>query len=217
MQTQTEQSLIQEFPFLHQMQSMVHKPLLPQTFIWAILSVYVTTEGSGYLKTPTIVVSNTSNVAANVIVAGETSSAGGNALARYLTNTVTLAEGNDSGDLRVYLTAYRPSNSDVLVYYKIVARDDTQFMDDGDWQLMTISYNSAKYSVNRGDLIEYEYAPGRNNVANNSVSYTSKTTGISYTSFYQFAIKVVMRSSDSTFAPFVKDLRAIALPSGTGT
>lgn len=182
-----------------------------------IVSVYVTTEGSGYLKTPTIVVSNTANVTANVIVAGETSPSGGNALARYLTNTVTLAEGNDSGDLRVYLTAYRPSNSDVLVYYKIVARDDTQFMDDGNWQLMTMSYNSAKYSVNRNDLVEYEFAPGRNNVANNSVSYTSKTTGVSYTSFYQFAIKIVLRSSDSTFAPFVKDMRAIALPSGTGT
>jgi hypothetical protein len=181
-----------------------------------IVSVYVTTQGSGYLKTPTIVVSNTSNVVANVVVAGETSPAGGNGLARYLTNTVTLAEGNDSGDLRVYLTAYRPSNSDVLVYYKIVARDDTQVFDDGDWQLMTMSYSSGKYSVNRSDLIEYEYAPGRNNVANNSVSYTSKTTGTSYTSFYQFAIKVVLRSSDSTFAPFVKDLRAIALPSGTG-
>ena len=181
-----------------------------------IISVYVTTEGSGYLTTPTITVSNTSNVSANIIVAGETSASGGNALSRYLTNVVTLEEGNDSGDLRVYLTAYRPSNSDILVYYKIVARDDTQYVEDSDWQLMTMTYNSGKYSVNRNDLVEYEYSPGVGGVADNSIQYTSKKTGVSYNSFYQFAIKVVMRASDSTFAPFAKDMRAIALPPGTG-
>jgi hypothetical protein len=181
-----------------------------------IVSVYVVSEGSGYLKTPTITISNTSNVTANVIVAGETSPTGGNGRARYITQTVTLSEGSDSGDLRVYTSAYRPPNSDIHVYYKIVARDDTQKIEQGDWQLMTITSGAGRYSTNPADIVEYEFSPGTLNVADEFVSYTSKTTGLSYTSFYQFMIKVVLSSSDSTFAPLLEDIRAIALPPGTG-
>jgi len=184
-------------------------------FMGNIVSVYVTSSGSGYLTTPSVSISNTSNVSANVIIAGETGISGGNALSRYLTQTITLDEDNDSGDLRVFLTAYRPSNTDVLVYYKIVARDDIQTIDESNWQLMTIVNNPGRYSTSRIDLVEYEFAPGVNNVADNFIKYTSKS-GVSYTSFYQFAVKIVLRSSDSTFAPFIKDMRAIALPPGTG-
>lgn len=181
-----------------------------------IVSVYVTSEGSGYLKTPTITISNTSNVVANVIVAGETSPSGGNGRSRYVTQTVTLAEGSDSGDLRVFTSAYRPPNSDIHVYYKIVARDDTQKIEQGDWKLMTITSGAGRYSTSFSDIVEYEFSPGTLNVADEFVSYTSKTTGLSYTSFYQFMIKIVLSSSDSTFAPFLEDIRAIALPPGTG-
>jgi hypothetical protein len=181
-----------------------------------IVSVYVTSEGSGYLTTPTITISNTSNVSANVVVAGETSPTGGNGRARYITQIVTLAEGSDSGDLRVYTSAYRPTNSDIHVYYKIVARDDTQKIEEGDWKLMTITSGAGRYSTSFSDIVEYEFSPGTLNVADEFVSYTSKANGLSYTSFYQFMIKVVMSSSDSTFAPFLDDIRAIALPPGTG-
>jgi hypothetical protein len=181
-----------------------------------IVSVYVTSEGSGYLTTPTITVSNTSNVSAQVLVNGETSSSGGNGLARYITQAVTLTEGNDSGDLRVFFSAYRPVNTDISVYYKIVAREDTQTIDEGDWELMTIVSGSSLYSTTRDNILEYEAAPGTGNIADNAVSYTSKRTGFSYTSFYQFMIKIVMSSSDSTFSPYLKDMRTIALPSGTG-
>jgi hypothetical protein len=181
-----------------------------------IVSVYVTSEGSGYLTTPSITISNTSNVLANVIIAGETSPTGGNGRAKYITQVVTLAEGSDSGDLRVYTSAYRPPNSDIHVYYKIVARDDTQKIEQGDWELMTITSGAGRYSTSFSDIVEYEFSPGTLNVADEFVSYTSKANGLSYTSFYQFVIKVVMSSSDSTFAPFLDDIRAIALPPGTG-
>jgi hypothetical protein len=181
-----------------------------------IVSVYVTSEGSGYLTTPSITISNTSNVSANVIIAGETSPTGGNGRAKYITQVVTLAEGSDSGDLRVYTSAYRPPNSDIHVYYKIVARDDTQKIEQGDWKLMTITSGAGRYSTSFSDIVEYEFSPGTLNVADEFVSYTSKANGLSYTSFYQFMIKIIMSSSDSTFAPFLDDVRAIALPPGTG-
>jgi len=75
--------------------------------------------------------------------------------------------------------------------------------------------NYTNYSTNRNSIIEYEYAPGINNLANNNISYTS-TSGISYNNFIQFAIKVVITTPDRTNVPFLQDIRAVALPAGTG-
>jgi len=50
-------------------------------------------------------------------------------------------------------------------------------------------------------------------VANNAITYTTGSTA--YNTFKTFSIKVVMSGSDTTDVPKVRDLRAIALPSGT--
>lgn len=184
----------------------------------SINSVYVISPGAGYLTTPTasVVDSNTiPGTGATVIINGETNSHGGNSIAKYFTKKVVLSPGNDSGDLRVYYTAYKPLGTEVYIYYKILNRNDTQNFDDGYWQLMTQVSNQNVYSTDRSDLIEYEWAPGINNSANNQVSYLSNS-GQTYNSFGQFAIKVVMSTNDNTQVPFLTDIRALALPSGTG-
>lgn len=179
-----------------------------------IISVFVTTEGSGYSVTPTISISAANTTPANVVVTGETSVTGGNALCRYQTYPVTLAQDNDSGDLRVYFTAYRPVNTDIHIYYKLLSRNDTQVFENGYWQKMTIVNGSNRFSTFDDQLYEFEAAPGINNIANNFVRYTSSASGVTYNDFYKYAIKVVMTSSDPTFAPYLKDLRVIALPEG---
>ena len=68
----------------------------------------------------------------------------------------------------------------------------------------------------RSDLYELTYAPGINNTANGYVTYTS-TNGQKYTSFSQFAIKIVFTTTDKTAVPFVSDMRALALPSNVNT
>jgi len=87
----------------------------------------------------------------------------------------------------------------------------------GSWQLMTCVNNFSAYSTNTDNIIEYEYAPGvlLSNQANNNISYVS-VNGQTYTSFIQFAIKVVLTTSDPTIIPSVNSLTAIALPPGTG-
>jgi hypothetical protein len=182
-----------------------------------IQSVYFTNSGSGYTTTPTITITDTSGVGAIVSINGETSPTGGNALAKYVSKKVVLTPGNDSGDLNVYVTGYRPVNTDILVYYKILNRNDTQSFESGSWQLMTMINNSQTlFSTGRTDLYEFVFAPGTGNTDQGYVSYTS-TTGQTYTSFSQFAVKVVLVSSDHTFTPFLNDLRVIALPSNTNT
>jgi len=185
-----------------------------------IQSVYITTPGSGYITTPTITISDantTPGTGASANITGETSKSGGNSLARYVTKKVVLNPGFDSGDLNVYLTAYRPVNTDINVYYKILNRNDTQRFEDSSWQLMTkINSSNTVYSVTRNDTYEYSFAPGTNSVSQGYVNYTS-TTGQVYTTFSQFAIKVVLISSDHTYVPFISDIRAIALPSNSNT
>jgi len=186
-----------------------------------IANVYVISPGAGYLTNPTITIvdaNTTPGTGATVSVSGETSPTGGNSFAKYFTKKVVLAPGNDSGDLRVYYTAYKPAGSDVYVYYKILnGNDNQQSFESGSWQLMTQTSNVNKYSSSRKDLIEYEYAPGvfGSGNANNNISYVN-SAGQTFTSFNQFAIKIVFASSDPTNVPFLSDIRALALPSGTG-
>jgi hypothetical protein len=183
-----------------------------------IRNIYITSGGSGYATTPTITVSDpttrlTGNANVVISIAGETSKSGGNGLAKYFTKKVVLDQGFDSGDLRVYFTAYRPVNTDIYVYYKILSRSDTQLFDDGSWQLMTIINNgSSKYSETRSNSYEYVAAPGTGGTAQNYVSYTSTVNGQTYNKFSQFAIKVVLTTSDKTAVPVLSDIRAIALP-----
>jgi hypothetical protein len=185
-----------------------------------IQSVYLTSNGSGYITTPTITIADsntTPGTGATAVITGETSKKGGNVTAKYVTKKVVLDPSFDSGDLNVYLTAYRPINTDIHVYYKVLNRNDTQKFDDGSWQLMTkINNTSSLYSQKRSDTYEFVFAPGTSGLDQGYITYTS-TTGQTYTSFNQFAIKVVMTSSDHTYVPFITDLRTIALPPNVNT
>lgn len=180
-----------------------------------IQSVYLVNRGSGYITTPTVSIADANSApgtGASATITGETSPAGGPGLAKYLTKKVVLDAGFDSGDLIVYTTAYRPVNTDILVYYKILSRSDTQLLDDSSWQLMTMINNSeATYSQTRDEYYEYSFAPGSENVGQGYVEYTSRN-GQTYTTFSQFAIKIVLTSTDNTAVPSLIDMRSIALP-----
>lgn len=180
--------------------------------------VFVTYPGSGYLNPPTISVvdaNSSPGTGATISTISEFSPSGGNAACRYITKKVTLDVGNDSEDLRVYLTSYKPLGTDILVFCKLLNRNDAQNFEDGNWQLLTCVNNPTQYSLSRENMIEYVYAPGVNNTANNQIEYTN-VNGVTYTSFNQFAIKIILTTSDKTNVPEIKDIRCLALPSGKG-
>ena len=181
-----------------------------------VTAIYITSGGQGYITTPTITITG-SGTGASANITGETSTSGGPALAKYVTKKVVLAVGNDSGDLNVYLTAYRPVNTDINVYYKILNRNDTQVFETGNWQLMTKTNNSdTLYSQYRTDVQEFSFAPGTSGTDQGYVTYTS-SNGQTYNTFSQFAIKVVLTTTDKTAVPCVSSLQAIALPSNVNT
>ena len=183
-----------------------------------ITNIYITNPGSGYITTPTITVTDSTGSGAVVTISGETSSSGGPAIAKYVTKKVVLDAGFDSGDMNVYITAYRPVNTDINVYYKILNRNDTQKFEDSSWQLMTkINASGTVFSQTRNDLLDYAFAPGTSGTDQGYVSYTSTNNGQTYTTFSQFAIKVVLTTTDNTAVPFATDLRVVSLPPNVNT
>jgi hypothetical protein len=180
-----------------------------------VTGIRVTNPGSGYYMTPNIALSFTGNAtmrAANsnlaVQIIGETSPSGGNSRARYLMKTVTLAEGFDSSDIRVYLTGFKPASATIKVYYKVLSAEDSDVFENKNWHVMTQLGNTLTTSKNRNDLLELTYAPGTNGVASREINYDGFTT------FKTFAIKVVSFSTNPTESPEFSDIRVIALPSG---
>ena len=181
-----------------------------------VQSVYLTNPGSGYLSTPTITITGANTTPASASITSEFSPVGGNALCKYFTKKVVMAAGNDSQDLRVFYTAYKPIGTNIYVFYKVLNSNDTTKFDDNSWKLMTtIGQNKNVYSATRTDLYEFEAAPGTSGIADNYLTYTN-INGQTYDSFIQFAIKIVMTTKDKTTVPFISELRALALPSGTG-
>jgi hypothetical protein len=174
--------------------------------------VYIEDTGSSYTGTPTITVTTGAGggSGADVIAIGETSSKGGPAQARYITRSVTLNDGFDSGDLRVYLTAYRPKEAQIYVYVKMLSISDPDAFEDKGYTLLTQLGNANFVSLNSNDYRELLFAPGTGGVEDNSISYVSN--GVPYDSFRTFAIKIVMAGTNSADVPRIRDLRIIALP-----
>jgi len=174
-------------------------------------AIYLTNSGgSGYTTSPTVTIGSGS---ATVTYNGEDKKSGGNGAARYITRRVILNDGFESGDLRVYVTAYKPSGGNIYVYYKLLSDSDPSSFDDNNYQLMTQNDSNINFlSANENDYRELSFAPGVNGVANNSVSYVSGTT--SFKSFKQFAIKIVLVGTDPTDVPKIRDFRSIATPEG---
>jgi hypothetical protein len=150
---------------------------------------------------------------------------GGSSQSRYITRTVTLADGQDAEDLRVYLTAYKPSGSNIFVYYKALNGDDNDAFADSRWIPMDLDTgqgftSSATYSSSedKNNFIELTYkVPTYTNTAR---SGANTATGVleyrnsaraRYVGFKYFAVKIVLVNSTSSNPPRVKDLRAIAL------
>lgn len=83
----------------------------------------------------------------------------GNSQVRYVSKNVVLADGLEAEDMKVYITAYKPSTSDILVYGKIISSDDNETFDSKDWTLLQQITEANLYSdsLDESNYIEYEY------------------------------------------------------------
>lgn len=84
----------------------------------------------------------------------------GLAKARYISKMVTLANSQQAEDLKIYLTAYKPSNTNILVYAKFMNTEDVESFDLRDWTELTLnqSTNIVTNPININDRAEYSYS-----------------------------------------------------------
>jgi hypothetical protein len=181
-----------------------------------VIGFNVFANGSGYTDDFTISFPDTSdasgNITANAVVTlnSEFDSSGGPCLARYITKPITLADGFDAGDLRVFLGANKPAGCEVHVFYKLLSSSDVTKFKDRPYQKMEVFNPTVSPSIDENEFREYEYRPS---ITSDEVSYISDN-GVTYDSFKTFAIKILMTSEDPSVIPRVRELRIIALPTG---
>lgn len=173
-----------------------------------VVGVTVNNGGSGYVDDFSISYYENPTSAAEIVINSEYDSSGGQCDAKYITKKIVLAPEFDAGDLRVYLALNRPFGTDIDVYCKIRnSSDNTEFKDRPYQKLVCVNPTTA-YATTSSQFTEFEYAPS---VEVNQITYVSED-GVTYDTFKEFAIKIVMRSQDSAVIPRVRDLRVIALP-----
>jgi len=150
----------------------------------------------------------------NNISTNEANTAGGDSTARFITKTITLDEGQDAEDLKIYLAAYKPYTADIKVYYKILNSEDSDTIQDVSWVEMPQQTLSTIYSdvEDLNNFKEYEYGISTANLTGtgDEVQYTN-SNGITFTGFKYFKIKIVLLSTSTVNPPRVRDFRTIAL------
>jgi len=122
----------------------------------------------------------------------ETHPTEGTAAAKHTTIPVTLAE--QAVGLKILFAAHRPLTGGFRVYFKTGSGDDN--FDEIEWiEILEASNNPA--DENPTIFRQYEYLAGG--------------IGGTLNAFTKFQLKVVMTSTNSSKAPVIQDLRAIAL------
>lgn len=154
---------------------------------------------------------------------GETAELG-NAESKYISKEIVLADGQDSEDIRVFIDAYRPPQTDIHVYAKFLSREDIRDFKDIEWTRLNMSDSSNVFSssANRNDYREFEFqlkttapspAAGGGayyDIANDRIEYRDEDGNI-FNDFRSFAIKIVILAPGHNITPQIKNLRAIAL------
>ena len=146
----------------------------------------------------------------------------GNALSRYISQTIVLADGQESEDLKVFLTAYRPVGTDIKVYGKFLNATDPEPFDDKVWtELVYVDGTDARFSnpLDTEDFLEYEFdVPSTPPVTNAAfidgssriLNYTN-VAGTSFVGYKKYAIKIVLLSNNPVRVPRLNDVRSLAL------
>ena len=135
--------------------------------------------------------------------------AGGSALARYITKPINLASGFDATNLCVTVDANLPAGTSIKVYHRIVPSGAITPITDEYWQEMIIDPTITVIpSQNSYDYREVKYFPqGAFDV------HGIPTDAPIEPKFTTFQVKIVLLSTNVVQTPMLKNLRVIALHS----
>lgn len=130
---------------------------------------------------------------------------------KYISKTVELAENFDSEDFRLFVTAYKPLNTDVKAYIRIQNASDPISFESNPWiELFAVEGdNIFSSSSNLNDFKEFVFNVPDTAKNFGVISYTN-STGV-YDGYRRFSIKIELLSTNGFNVPRVTDYRGIAL------
>lgn len=124
----------------------------------------------------------------------------GEAKAKYVSKSVVLADGQEGEDLKVFVSAYRPTGTDVVVYARVLNETDNESFLSKDWtRLQMVSANTYSSSSDESDFVEFEYtfaSEPTSTVINNRVSTTSGSNTVSTSVDFGSATTPTLASGD---------------------
>ena len=178
----------------------------------------ITMKSDSDYQSPVLDVSRTHSIIVDNIINSDTTNellkSDGSLTNKYISMPVTLAEGQDAEDMLVITTSYRPPNTEIYVWLRLLNNEDGTAFSDLPWILLE-AVDSSIYSSasDLSDFREMSYKiPDANLTGDGGVVQYTNTDGSVYTGFKTFAVKIGLADSDnSAVVPRVADLRCIAL------
>lgn len=126
------------------------------------LKIYADLSSDSSLLTPVLDADHISLLTKENIISDYASGEEGNngtSLSKSVTKIVTLADGMDAEDITVYLTAFKPADTNIQVFVKVLNSADPESFDSKPWSklVQVTDYTLLSDSSNLQDYKEYEY------------------------------------------------------------
>ena len=173
------------------------------------------------IKRSALLIHNKVSRANSQLIINEASPSGGKMGNKYISKSVLLTQ--EAEDLVVYLTAYRPANTEIYVFCKLLNREDSESLDNKYWSLMeevTPKPYSSKVDLSDNKELQYIISSGTDatltptaflNANNSSIVRYYNEDGSYFDGYNTFALKIILTSDQSYIVPRVGDMRAIAV------
>jgi hypothetical protein len=130
---------------------------------------------------------------------------GGNAIARYITKPITLADTFEASNLCVTININKPIGTEVKAYYKTLPTEKTTPISEELWSEMVLE------TPVRNSTSQYEYKEHRFFPVGAFDKFGNPETSPIKPFFNTFQVKLVLLSDSKTKSPKCRDLRIIAL------
>jgi hypothetical protein len=141
----------------------------------------------------------------NNLSTGETGKRGGDAIAKYITKPITLADGFDASNLCVTLDINKPTGTEVKAYFKTLPTEKTSPISEEVWNEMVL-----ETPIRPTDSL-YEYKEHRFFPVGAFDAFGVPADAPIPVDFNTFQVKLVLLSTSRTKSPKCRDLRIIAL------
>ena len=178
------------------------------------LSTTLTLETSYTTTSPVVDVSPASLVFSKYLINNSNADENtryGNASCKYISKRLVLADGLDAEDIKVFISAYKPSGTDIYVYAKILNASDQDGFENKDWSLLdqVTSPTLFSASLDENDIREYEYTfkytptvtvlPGFGTANTGNTTIVGSNTNFSSSLTANDIVKIVRTSSTNDY------------------